>query len=657
LVCVGSVAARSGSFQQLAGKLLALDAVGQGGFGFSVALSGDGSTALIGGPEDNGGSINGGSVWSFSRSGSQWTQMGNKLFRGDAFGWSVALSADGKTALIGAPQTSRGYGAAFVFRRSGSLWVQEQELFPNDEAPTMDPRAQFGGSVALSADGNTALVGGVDDGTIPDVFPNQGAAWVFTRSGSSWSQQGPKLTGSGESGPGAFGASVALSGSGNLAVVGAPSDGITLTPTVANQNGAVWTFARSGSSWTAVGPKLTAAGASGSPAFGSSVALSADGGTLAVGGVEDGGASGAVWAYHRLVNLPVVPPRAWLLLGGKLLADGASGLAGLGHSVALSRDGSVLVASGPGDASAKGAGWLFVRSGSRFVQQPGKLTASDETGAGEFGYSAALAADGNSVLLGAPFDARSGTGAFFGPGAAWVFVNPPSVSAVAPSAGPVAGGAAVTVTGNEFSGASAVTFGSTPATSFKVLSSTQISAVAPAHPAGTVDLRITTSGGTSASGNTDRFTYVAARDTTPPTAPGAFRGGYVYPTLKLNWAASSDNVGVDHYQLYRNKNPVEQIIGSATTAAIQHFHTASRTVLTLSAFDKAGNRSPDSNPVTVTPRRRPKGVPTTIPSWATKLFAWQTTGKHGKRPKTPKKIPAWYAPWKAWRLAPYTITS
>src|SRR5262249_11463915 len=394
-------------------------------------------------------------------------------------------------------------------------------------------------------------------------------------------QQGPKLTGGDESGPGAFGASLALSRNGDLAVVGAPSDGITLTPTVANQNGAVWTFARSGSSWRAGGPKLTAASASGSPAFGSSVALAADGGPLAVGGAEDGGALGAVWAYHRRINVGVVPAGAWLLLGGKLLAAGAPGLTGLGRSVALSGDGSVLVASGPGDASGKGAGWLFVRSGSRFVQQPGKLTASDETGAGALGYSAGVAADGNSGLLGAPCDARSApTGAFFGSGAAWVFVNPPSVSAVAPAAGPVGGGAAVTVTGSAFSGAGAVTFGSTPATSFKVLSSTQISAVAPAHPAGTVDLRVTTSGGSSASGNSDRFTYVAARDTTPPTAPGSFHASYVYPALNLNWVAATDNVGVDHYQLNRNKNPLEQITGSATTATIQDFRTAIRTVFT-----------------------------------------------------------------------------
>ena len=69
-------------------------------------------------------------------------------------------------------------------------------------------------SVALSADGNTALVGGWKDNS------TKGAAWVFTRSGGAWSQQGPKLTGGGEAGEGGFGTSVALSADGNTALIG-----------------------------------------------------------------------------------------------------------------------------------------------------------------------------------------------------------------------------------------------------------------------------------------------------------------------------------------------------------------------------------------------------------------------------------------------------
>ena len=93
--------------------------------------------------------------------------------------------------------------------------------------------------VSLSADGNTALVGGwKDDST-------KGAAWVFTRSGGVWSQQGPKLTGGGESGEAGFGTSVALSADGNTALIGGPGDN--------GRQGAAWVFTRSGSTWTQQG--------------------------------------------------------------------------------------------------------------------------------------------------------------------------------------------------------------------------------------------------------------------------------------------------------------------------------------------------------------------------------------------------------------------
>ena len=102
---------------------------------------------------------------------------------------------------------------------------------------------EFGYSVALSADGNTALIGGDrDNGEV-------GAAWVFTRSGSTWTQQGAKLTGSGEIGAGAFGDSVALSADGNTALIGGYRDNEGV--------GAAWVFTRSGSTWTQQGAKLT----------------------------------------------------------------------------------------------------------------------------------------------------------------------------------------------------------------------------------------------------------------------------------------------------------------------------------------------------------------------------------------------------------------
>ena len=127
----------------------------------------------------------------------------------------------------------------------------------------------------LSADGSTALIGGAADDE------GAGAAWVFTRSGAAWTQQGPKLTAAGETGTPAFGSAVALSADGDAAVIGGPYDSFGV--------GAAWVFDRSGSTWTR-GPRLTSGGepAGKNPTFGSAVALAPDGRTILVGEPLDG---------------------------------------------------------------------------------------------------------------------------------------------------------------------------------------------------------------------------------------------------------------------------------------------------------------------------------------------------------------------------------
>jgi hypothetical protein len=233
---------------QQGSKLTAGDETGQGGFGYSVALSADGNTALIGGSGDN----RVGAAWVFTRSGGIWTQQGAKLSASDEagqgqFGASVALSADGNTALIGG-FLDNGVGAAWVFTRSGATWTQQgPKLTANDETG-QGLGGSFGISVALSADGNTALIGGPFD-NYPN-YPPLGAAWVFTRSGATWTQQGPKLTandetGSVEAGGARLGSSVAVSADGNTALIGGYGDNDFV--------GAAWLFTRSGTTWTQQG--------------------------------------------------------------------------------------------------------------------------------------------------------------------------------------------------------------------------------------------------------------------------------------------------------------------------------------------------------------------------------------------------------------------
>ena len=182
----------------------------------------------------------------------QFSQQGPKLVgtaaeRNQQQGTSVALSADGNTAIVGASTLSElglgfgtigGAGAAWVWTRRGGIWSQQGSRLAASDASS---RAVQGSSVSLSTDGNTAIIGGPGD-------VDAGAAWIWIRSAGSWTQQGTKLVGTGTAGPADQGASVDLSADGNTAIVGGPHDGAGI--------GAAWIWTRSGGLWTQQGVKL-----------------------------------------------------------------------------------------------------------------------------------------------------------------------------------------------------------------------------------------------------------------------------------------------------------------------------------------------------------------------------------------------------------------
>ena len=193
--------------------------------GTSCALSSDGATLIVGQPsDDNAGGGDAGSAVVFIRSGKTWTQQAVLTYSagaaGDYFGWSVALSSDGNTAICGVPYDDRdgltNVGSAVVFTRSGATWTQEAILggFGYE-----DDNAFFGWSVALSGDGNKALIGAIG------VFlgDQRGLVNVSTRSGVTWTNVA-SIFSSVAAASDQFGYSVALSNDGNQAVVGAPFD-------------------------------------------------------------------------------------------------------------------------------------------------------------------------------------------------------------------------------------------------------------------------------------------------------------------------------------------------------------------------------------------------------------------------------------------------
>jgi hypothetical protein len=491
-------------------KLTAGEEEGAGLFGTSVALSADGGTLLVGGPRDQ--NPNDGAAWVFVRNGTSWVQQGPKLTAAEppkglsleeqcteespeeagecAFGASVALSADGNTALVGEPSATTTPGSAVVFTRTGSTWMRTAVLKGTSGAG----EGRFGRSVALSADGETALVGD------PSAASQRGSAWVFKHEGSGWPADGPPLTDAEQSRIAHFGRSVALSSDGKTALIGGPGDSGFV--------GAAWVFTRGASSWSQQAGKLTGEGENGPGHFGKSVALSGDATEALIGGLTDTEGQGAVWPFGRSGG-------SFAQQAAKL--TGGSGELHFGYSVALSGDGT-LGAVGSPRAETTGLVTVLTRSGSSWLAEKERLAGREGAGTGRSwqGAAVAISKDGGVLGVGGPHDDSK-------VGAAWVFLPgltlpPPAVANVVPGSGEA--GIKVTVKGENFSGAEQVFFGSTPATVEKN-SPLTIEAVAPPGLTGTVDVTVKTPSGVSPINRPgDQFHYTSKGKDPLPGAGG-----------------------------------------------------------------------------------------------------------------------------------------
>jgi hypothetical protein len=186
-------------------------------FGQSVALSRDGRTIVAGGPGNGAWNIDGtgdgsGHARVFEYNGGSWSQLGADIdgeFAGDHFGFSVAMSGDGLTIMVGGPSfqlKGRDSGHARGFKYIGGSWNQLGPVIDGDM-----PGDRFGRSVSISGDGKTILAGGLKDGS--------GYARVFEYSSESWTQLGGDIDGSGPDYR--FGNSVSMSQDGKTIVAGA----------------------------------------------------------------------------------------------------------------------------------------------------------------------------------------------------------------------------------------------------------------------------------------------------------------------------------------------------------------------------------------------------------------------------------------------------
>ncbi len=366
-------------------KIFANDSDNYDRFGHSVSI--DGNTVIVGAVREN--AFNG-SAYIFTRdNGNNWSQQAKiKATIGGGgvstfFGWSVSLDSD--YAVVGArgyyfPHAVDGRGSVYIFFRNGSNWLQQKEIQLGID--------DFGISVAIN--GSTVIVGS----------PDEGAAYIYVRNGTNWTQQA-RLTISDVTLQHYFGRSVALDG--NTAVVGAVGDFDVVDGVRHPFRGSIYIFTRNGNSWSQQAEIKASDGVPGDR-FGVSVAIEGD--TVIVGadgeGYDGNGSlTGAIYTFTRSGS-------TWTE-EAKIKANDYYPQDGFGTSVAIDGD-TILASAPYDDdnGSDSGSAYIFTRSGTNWTQLS-KFLASDKDGVDDhFGRSVSL--DGDNIVVGAnEFYATNGT--------------------------------------------------------------------------------------------------------------------------------------------------------------------------------------------------------------------------------------------------------
>lgn len=443
-------------------------------FGVAVALSGDGRVLAVGANREASGSTgiggdqtddaapDAGAVYLFSGSGRDWHQVAylkaSNTGAGDAFGTSVALSADGNTLAVGAifeasaatgidgdglDDSAPDAGAVYVFVRDGDTWAQQAYLKASNAAEG----DLFGISLALASDGNTLVVGaegedsaatGVDGDASNDAAFDSGAVHVFSREGAAW-RQSAYLKASNTDAGDRFGIAVALSSRGDTLAVGAHGEDSLATEVDGNQDndaaasaGAVYVFVHDGVSWQQQAYlKPARSDGQGGDTFGCSVSLSGDGDTLAIGAAGDSSAASGIDGDPNDASAPYAGAAHVFRRDGSMWRRQAYLKAShpgagdeFGHHLHLSEHGDVLAVGAaleasaashleadPSDDSAPAAGAvvLFASDGTSWQQHA--FVKSPYPDAGDrMGWSMALSADGALLAAGASREASAATG-------------------------------------------------------------------------------------------------------------------------------------------------------------------------------------------------------------------------------------------------------
>ncbi len=371
-------------------KLTADD--GAAGDKFGIGVDFDGSTAVIGAMGHNEAAPCAGAAYVFAPTNGSWVQqvelLGDDTAIGDRYGWAVAINGD--TIIVGSREdddNGGNSGSAYVFVFDGREWSQQQKLLADDG---MKPDL-FGFSVEIN--GDTAAIGAVN------VDSQRGAVYIFTRTGSVWTQQ-QKLMASDGTPFDRFGTSIALEG--DRIAIGSIGD-----DDLGSNSGSVYIFQRQDGRWSQIAKLLANDGAT-SDNFGKSLALQGD--TLVVGvpGDDDlGPTSGSAYVFTGSGEF-------WRQTQ-KLVASDGTDNAQFGESVSISGDRLVVGAwNDDGPASGTGSAYFFRRDMGRWIEQA-KLIASDAAQSDNLGGSLAIV--GDTVVIGAQNDDDNGNNS----GSAYVF--------------------------------------------------------------------------------------------------------------------------------------------------------------------------------------------------------------------------------------------
>ena len=316
-------------------KITAADGDALDSFGRSVSVSGD--YIVVGAFTDGDNGLNSGSAYIFKRNGTSWTQEVKTLpsdgAAGDQFGNSVSISGD--YAVMGArydDDNGSSSGSAYVFKRTGPSWVQEAKLLSSDGAAD----DWFGFSVSIS--GDYAVVGAFGD---DDNGTSSGSAYVFKRTGTSWTEEAKLLPSDGATDDW-FGNKVSISG--DYAVVGAWGDDDN-----GSFSGSAYVFKRTGTSW-AQEVKLLASDGAASDYFGFPVSILGD--YAVVGASGDG--SGSAYVFKRTGT-------SWAQEVKLLASDGAASDY-FGFSVSITVDYAVVGAFADDD-NGTDAGSVYLYTG------------------------------------------------------------------------------------------------------------------------------------------------------------------------------------------------------------------------------------------------------------------------------------------------------